>query len=281
MKIRTYYWNDRIIGSARLRLRAALRRPTGLHFATGNAGDILVRDLVEYLYGAPALHTTKTGGRFVPIGSVGHKLLDGDVVSGIGVKTDPIPSARATRLHLVGLRGPITLERFARAGHDVSTVRFLLDPGLLVRDICRLDERAPVEAEAGRIAFIPHYRERAQYSGRIPPHLCFVDIDAPPTTIAEEILRSETVYASSLHGVVFAHALGRPCVLVAPDDREDLLKYEDYYLSVGLPWKRPPSDLDEALRQPAPTSPADVRFSSTDFDFPTIDELRDAGVVID
>lgn len=281
MKLRTYYWNDRIIGSTRLRLRAALRRPTGLHFRVGNAGDIMTRDLIRHLYSMEPQHVIGSGHRFVPIGSVGHQLRNGDVVAGIGVKDAPIPRAQEARLNIIGLRGPISLERFAQAGHDVSQVRFLFDPGLLIRDICGLDSAPPPDVIRGRRVFVPHYRQRSHYASRMPDGLHLLDIDAHPRDVALEIMRSEVVYASSLHGVIFAHALGRPCVVVAPDDAESQMKYEDYFLSVGLDWKRPHADLDAALRHSAPVSPADVQVSAADFSFPTVDELRASGAIVD
>ncbi|MDE0805309.1 MAG: polysaccharide pyruvyl transferase family protein [Acidimicrobiales bacterium] len=136
-----------------------------------------------------------------------------------------------------------------------------------------------LDAEPSRRVFIPHYRERVRYRGSLPDGVRFVDIDSPPLELAKEIQRSEVVYSSSLHGLVFAHALERPAVLVHPQTQEPLTKYEDYHLGAGLPWRSPALDIFEALRPPPPTSPVTLTYEADDFALPSLAELRDHGVV--
>lgn len=272
MAVRTFYWHTRVVGRARMIKHRLRGGNASFLFRTGNAGDIYNRDVIRTVYGEDAVNIADEGRRLLLIGSVAHNVRDGDVVAGIGTKGEPIPSPREAACRIVAVRGPLTLEAFAAAGHDVSGVRSQLDPGLLIRfDV----PDAP--AVRGRAVLVPHYRERDQYRRRARRGLSVIDIDAEPVDVARQIQAAEVVYTSSLHGMVFAHALRRPCVLVAPLTPEPELKYRDYLASVGLPWRGLPS-LDEALRGPAPVSPLDLEYSLEDFALPALAELRAEGV---
>ncbi|MFC7404631.1 polysaccharide pyruvyl transferase family protein [Georgenia alba] len=268
-ELRGYFWDAAAPGTFGLRHRRIRPR-------IGNAGDLFNRDLVAFLYGATMRNTTDEGRRLLLVGSLARLVRDGDVVCGIGTRGTPIPPPSAgVRLTIRGVRGPLSLEAFAHAGHDVRDVRFQLDPGLLA-DTVFADLVDSVRAEPGRTLFVPHYRERRKF--RSTRSVQVFDVDSLPVDLAREILRAEHVYASSLHGVVFAHALGRPCTLVAPTTQEPEIKYRDYYASLGLPWPEP-VDLHASLTRRKPPSPADVRKTLEDFDFPTAEELHQRGIL--
>jgi pyruvyltransferase len=244
--VRTFFWDP-------VPPRRALRRRRG--FRHGNAGDRFNIDLIEWAYpGEDVVNVDDEGGRLLLVGSVAHRVLDGDVVNGIGCKTTDLPTAGDVTIRARGVRGPLTLDALAAAGHDVSGVLFQGDPGLLIGKVH--PDLLTVEAERGRVVFIPHYRERDRY--RSDRRYRVVDIDAPPVDVGREIRRAEVVHTSSLHGLVWAHALGRPARLVAPQTPESPLKYEDYLLSIGQPTGAIAPDIDASLRTPTPTTPVDV-----------------------
>lgn len=262
MELRSFFWDPTLDAAAGWRV--------------GNAGDVFNRDLVDFLYGVRMRNAPKAGERLLLVGSTVHRVLPGDVVCGVGHKGSPIPPAsEVPGVRILGVRGPLTLEALREAGYDVSDVRFQYDPGLLVR-VMYAGMLTTVRPVPGRTIFVPHYRERAQFAGRTDVRV--VDIDCTPRDLVLEILQAEHVYSSSLHGVIFAHALGRPCTLVAPLTAEPELKYRDYLASVGVAWRTPP-DLDTAVRGPKPTSPVEVAVTLADFAFPTLDELRAARVL--
>ena len=208
------------------------------------------------------------------IGSTAHFIRRDDIVCGIGSRGNEIPPPSKAPCTILGLRGPVSMQHFKEAGHDVSNVRFLMDPGLAIRFMIE-DSIGP---ERERAIFIPHYRERNRYRLHLPRGIEFVDIDNSPMRVAYEILRSTLVYTSSLHGLVFAHALHRPCVLIAPE-HESLTKYIDHVASVGLRWRRPADNIFDAIAQPKPTSSEPVDYCLADFAFPSALELRDHGVL--
>ncbi len=279
MNVRTYFWEDRIVSPLEFRLRDVLGLSPYNHFLVGNAGDVLARELITRLYGCRATNDASRGRRLLLVGSIGHRIRTGDLLCGIGVKTRALPRASDARVDVWAVRGPISREAFRSAGHDVSGVRFELDPGLMIRFMVPSDE---LTAEPRGIAFIPHYRERAKYVKRpLPYGMRMVDIDSHPLDLARAILRSELVYSSSLHGVIFAHALERPCVLVSPQTEEPRLKYEDYFASIHVPMPKPLGSIFDARPHDAPTSPADVRIRESDFAFPTLEDLVSRGIAVD
>lgn len=272
MVIRTYCWHGTVQGPLERRARRLLDRPAKLRFRIGNAGDIVVHPLITHLWGEPSVAVLGEGHRLLLVGSTVHVGMTGDVVAGVGTKGDPIPHARDAQLRIVGVRGPLTAEALVAHGHDLTGMRFMGDPGLLIRDLVE-----PAAPEPGRVIFIPHYRERADHWSAPPKGIDVVDIDADPLDLAREIQRAEAVYSSSLHGVIFAQALGRPCVLVAPAS-EPMIKYKDHYAAFDLPMPTPLRSIHQWQTHPLPGSPVDLGISDDHFTFPTLEELRAWGV---
>lgn len=274
MRIRTYFWHDRIISRPRLAWRRLVGTDTGRNFATGNAGDLFGPDIIRRRYDAGVVNDAQAGKRLLVVGSIAHRALAGDFLAGPGLLGSkqhvPPPSVP---LRIWGLRGPKTHDAFKAAGHDLGELKFLLDPGLLIR-FTMAGRKAP--APKG-VIFIPHHRERLAHAKTMPRSIRMVDVDTTATRLAEAILGAELVYASSLHGIIFAHALGRPCVLVRPTG-QSLFKYEDYFASVALPFPALLPSIHEADFRAAPTSPAEVAFREEDFVFPDADLLRAAGI---
>lgn len=261
MPLRTFYWDPATRG-----WRAWFRRP---EFRIGNAGDLLNRDLVEHFYGMAPLNSAEDGTRLLLVGSVVHRIQTGDIVAGVGTKGSPLPSpADVGEIDIRGVRGPITQDALKTAGFDVSGIAFHADPGLLVNEL--YPEETARAAVPNRVAFIPHYRDRGDYRQTRGIHI--VDIDCEPRTLAREIAEAELLLTSSLHGLIFAHAIGRPVVLISPIRSEPVIKYQDYMASVGLDWIEP-VDLDTAVASPKPTSPAEIDFDTTTITMPSSDEL--------
>jgi hypothetical protein len=172
------------------------------------------------------------------------------------------------------LRGPISYDIFKAAGYDMSGVRFLADPGILIGAM--VPDRPPSK---GRVVFVPHYRERKSIRRKVPRGIIVIDIDAPPLRLAQQLQRAECVYASSLHGIIFAHALGRPCVFVRPATDEPLLKFEDYFLSVGINPPKPLESIADAKLSVAPVSPAVLSIDPRKIVFPSVAELTAHGII--
>ncbi|PPG05184.1 hypothetical protein C5E06_02215 [Pseudoclavibacter sp. RFBI5] len=267
MAVKTFYW-DPVDRTRRFSIprRGKLR--------VGNAGDLFNRDLVRFLYDDEPDNLTDIGGRLLLVGSVIHRALPGDIVCGVGTKGRELPAVAEGPSDIRAVRGPLTMRALDEAGYDTSNVTSQLDPGLAVESIYA-KTCSETQAEAGRVIFIPHYRDLPLFRRR--REFSLVSIDCEPEDLVREILRAEFVYTSSLHGLIFAHALGRPVKLVAPVNGEPELKYQDYFASVDLPWSTPVS-IDEALREPRLGSPVHIQKTLDDFAFPTRAELVERGI---
>jgi pyruvyltransferase len=274
MKIRTYFWHDRVISKTKYKLRQILNKDVNRYFKIGNAGDIITRDIIYFKYGYEGVNVQDRGGRLLCSGSISHKIQSGDVICGIGTKGLPVPEPSHSPCKIYGLRGPITYEIFKKSGHDVSQVRFLKDPGLMIRFLVNDGQKIPL---SNKVIFIPHYRERYLYK-KLPKGIEFVDIDAHPIQLANKIQESSLVYSSSLHGIIFAHALNRPCVFIKPQTDEPMIKYKDYYASVDIVFPKPlPSIYDVGFKK-IPDSPPDLKYNIEDFIFPPISLLKEIGL---
>ena len=273
MVVRTFYW-DGAERSVKARLRRALGTPAGPRLRVGNAGDLYNRDLVRFLYGEDPQNVSTDGSRLLLVGSIVHRVAAGDIIAGVGTKGSPLPTP-PENVSVVGVRGPITLDALRSAGYDTSEVRFALDPGLLAARIYPDESRE--QPIPGRVAFIPHYRDLDQFRSTTSLHV--ISVDAEPADFVREIARSEYVYSSSLHGVIFAHSIGRPCTLVAPRNPEPVIKYRDYFASIGLSWE-PPRDIEEALQAVKAQVVDGVPNDLHDFDFPDRSRLIEDAILV-
>lgn len=265
MALSTFYWDP----------DSGLRNPfRRRRFRVGNAGDLFNRDLIQWAYGSVKIRNTETvGNRLLMVGSIAQRAGAGDLLNGVGAKRADLPRD-AGRMIVRGVRGPLTVKALADSGQDVSNLEFMGDPGMLIGELFpHLKEITPTP---GRVLFIPHYRERDQFAQTKDYTIC--DIDAEPETVGRAICESEVVIASSLHGVIWAHALGRPGVVVTPRTEEPIMKYQDYYESIGVAWS-PFDDVDDAVRAAATASAPDVASIVTSITMPPESVLRETGIL--
>jgi hypothetical protein len=217
-----------------------------------------------------------TGPRLLCIGSIAHRIQNFDLVCGIGVKSElhlP-PPAGDTEPPIWGLRGPLSEKAFRARGYALPDLRFLLDPGLLIRNMFSETELAKVGHD---IIFIPHYRDRTHVKKLHLKGMSVVDIDDTPRQIARRILKAKMVYSSSLHGIIFAHSLGRPVAFVEPLSSEPKFKYDDYFLSIGSNIPVPLRIQDRHALIGVSDTPISVSTSS--FCFPDSNLLRQRGIL--
>lgn len=272
--IRTYFWHDRVKSRWKLYWDRHCRGRAWTDFLHGNSGDIFTRDVLAHFYPGLMPLNTAEGPRILCIGSIGHKMAEGDLLCGIGCKSPELPRLRPDTVRIHALRGPISYDIFKAAGYDVSGVRFLADPGLLIGAM--VPDSKPAK---GRVVFVPHYRERKSVRNKVPRDVSVIDIDSPPLRLALQIQRAECVYASSLHGIIFAHALGRPCVFVRPATEEPMLKFEDYFLSVGINPPKPLDSIADARFATSPVSPAVLSIEPQKIIFPPVAQLERHGII--
>lgn len=270
MRVRTYFWNDRIVSLPHYLYQTYIKSNKN-YFRKGNAGDIYASYLVKYLYGLEANNIKDEGNRLLFIGSISHLVKDNDLLCGVGTKGEEFRNKDAKDTNVWALRGPISYDFFKNAGFDVSNIKFLLDPGLMIKYTI---DQSFFEQEKVDVAFIPHYREKAFYQSNLPKDIKLIDIDDCPHNVGKNILKSKLVYSSSLHGIIFSHALGVPCIFVKPQTEEPLIKFKDYYHSVDLAFPKPLENIGEIDFKKDSDTPADIKIKREDFVFPTLDFLK-------
>lgn len=227
-------------------------------FTTGNFGDIASKEIVEQV-GKLLTRLPRPGERkLLAIGSVLHTARNGDIIWGTGAKGSKLALAPGvTELSVHAVRGPLTAEMLRRNGIDISGIQAFFDPGCLIPVLYRaqIDEaRRRGGAHPGGTKIIPHYRDDREWRALHPHHAKdFISVDDSPAGLIAGMVGADRVISSSLHGLIFAEALGIPAVWLAPDGKEDQMKYYDYYYGSGRSNVKVYQNLADALRaEPMP-----------------------------
>lgn len=192
-------------------------------FDGGNAGDMVTPALLQ-CWGYEAVHCLD-GPRILGCGSILSFARNGDAVLGSGY-LDPAPESWPTPepgLEIVACRGQRTAE-------IVGGAPVLGDLGLLLPSAMGVRHKP----QHGLIGVVPHYTD----IGRPLPKNC-VELSPvmPVRHLVRAISRCEYVLASSLHGLVFADAMGVPRTRVHwPETMDNVyaydMKYEDYMTGI-------------------------------------------------
>jgi len=222
-------------------------------FQFGNFGDVASMDIVQRITQRRVRAPKAKERKLLCVGSVLHTARNGDIVWGAGAKggkTELAPGVRDLSVHAV--RGPLTLDVLRRHKIDLSKVKELFDPGCLIPKLYAKE----IRELAGQISpfsrgyrIVPHYNDDLIMRRKYFKHLNhFVSVDATPAEFIANIFGAERVISSSLHGIIFAEALGIPACWLAPVSGEDDLKYYDYYFGTQRWAVKRFESVEEALR---------------------------------
>lgn len=130
------------------------------------------------------------------------------------------------------VRGPLTGCLLEQQG--VLHPHMYADPGILAPFIYPQN----VWSCGGTVGLVAHsvdagspWVERCRKKG-----LKILNVFSPPETFFAELSECEAILSSSLHGIIFAHAYGKPALWIELSDKVigDGFKFYDYYLSVGI-----------------------------------------------
>jgi pyruvyltransferase len=273
MPIRTYYWHDNLLSRSEYDVALKEKPHQSRFFIYGNVGDTFTRDLISFFYGKESVNTRKEGSRLLLVGSIAHLVSSGDVLCGVGIKNHnsvPTPKHFAKPPFVRALRGQLTYDEFRRRGYNMQNCSHLGDPGLLVRYMFNYHNVVP---QPHRVGFIPHYRERWMFHKGDLKDIFLINVDCDYLSFAQQILSCSLVLSSSLHGIIFSHALERPVIPVLPRTEEPLIKFKDYYSGIGQSMPKVLRGIEDFSPLTSPTSPISLRYGIDDFGLPNIDEL--------
>ena len=164
---------------------------------------------------------------FVGIGTILNERLPSARVlhifgSGLGYGTVTQQAMKNWRIHFV--RGPLT----ARAlGLDLALS--ISDPAILLHRTENLNRRKDVSC-----AFMPHHSIRSQCIQRLCEEagVHYIDPVAPYEFVIDEILRSERLICSAMHGAIAAEALRVPWLPVVTHFKILRSKWDDWAASM-------------------------------------------------
>ena len=235
-----------------------------------NAGDIFNIDYLKYFlnkFSHAAQPFLERQGNVMFCGSLIHAVSEDCICCGLGLIKSDTPPNRQLK-HVISVRGPLTIYHCMPM---LPRKKILMgDPGILAGDVFS-SELKNVSANGGKIGVIPHYADKAHgwkiKSVEYPIQI--IDIQRPPVDVLSNIKQCCHVYSSSLHGIIFAHALNVPATWVEFSNEVigDGLKFYDYYLSLGV-------NISEVARHRI-SDAIDVSVLHNKHALPKIEKIRD------
>lgn len=212
-----------------------------------NFGDYLSLVIVgEFLKrsGIFPIPVESGNNRLLALGSVMHFGETGDVVWGTGVNGKvPMEKYKFDNLDVRMVRGPLTREFLMQRGTSVPDDVYG-DPALLLPKLFPKFKWKPI---SGRVSVLPNFNEFEQVSKLVPDNFHLISPIGYWKGIVKDILHSELVLTSSLHGLIISEVFGIPVRFVAPFGGETLFKYEDYLLGTGRSLEKRPKSFLEGI----------------------------------
>lgn len=260
-------------------------RPIRLQYFLGmpNVGDRINPSIVTALSGQQTVHVRDdqkpqllaTGSIMAAANPLSHVWGTGVLHPNFG-----IGSVAAHNIH--ALRGKLTHSVLSQAGIELSDVP-LGDPGFLAPALLGI---AKSTSPAHRLGVVPHYVDRANPLFRrlmTEPGIVGLNVHDDPERFLRAMADCEVVVSSSLHGLIFAEALGIPNLWITAS--EDVVggpfKFDDWFSTTADPQMTAyaltsASTADNLIRLAAlHNSTIDVEALRTAFPHGRLDELRE------
>jgi pyruvyltransferase len=224
--------------------------PVMFFHAVPNVGDIASPMLAALLTGRKPqavhvdnLHIPHLAG----VGSIMHRTKSTSVVWGAGIMHPDIGVGEALSIRAV--RGQRTYLEMRRAGRIRGDIP-LGDPAVLLPRLLGVTRSATPRFTLGVAA---HYVDRdhpAIQNLLRQPDVCDIDVRQEPLGFLRAMADCATVASTSLHGLVFAEAMGIPNLWMRVSDKihGGNYKFEDWYTTTNNPQREPlvPSEQQEA-----------------------------------
>lgn len=202
-----------------------------------NYGDILSSQIVSWVsgkdvsfYNAP--HKKKSWFKksyLMAIGSIMSYTQPKAIVWGSGIISRKDQFSNAT---FRAVRGPLSRKRILDLGYTCPEIYG--DPAILLPEFYQ-----PIVEKKYEYGFIPHYVDQDVVSEWYDDEegvtvLNLINDDV--FYVTDRIVECKKVISSSLHGVIVAQTYGIPAIWVQFSDKlsGDNVKYDDYFLSVGI-----------------------------------------------
>jgi pyruvyltransferase len=223
----------------------------------GNFGDLLVPMLLKKICKKPyqlfpSINSEK-GDVILSIGSVLGVAKPGNTIWGSGLhhlsSVMKIKDIKSLKFNAV--RGPYSRRKLIDVGFDCPEIYG--DPALLLGHLFSDLKPKPIK---NKITLIPHFRDHEHpevIENKLNLNIIKCAPINDPMPIINEILTSELVIASALHGIIVSESFGVPVVRWKSLGHKRIkiegeFKYRDYYSSTDRSIYEFGTSLDECLR---------------------------------
>lgn len=176
-----------------------------------NIGDLANADVISHMAGAGTIQAADLGATHIlAIGSTLDSAAGNSLVWGAGMMAPARRSGGLIAGNVFALRGKLTAAALRKQGLPIGNVP-LGDPGVLLPDLMGIQRALTPRA---RLGIVPHYIDRMHPEFvRLRSMDGVRDLNVHETSakaFLSAMAECEAVVSSSLHGLIFAEALGIP-----------------------------------------------------------------------
>ena len=206
-----------------------------------NCGDALNAYILRDVVGVDGVPRARAGAHLMGIGSILNRANRHSLVWGSGVLRPNMPMRLLAPRQIRALRGTRTRDHLRSLGIAVPDVP-LGDPGILSARL--LDGTA--RTRRYRAGVVPHHASWGMpffdaLRGR--DDVCVVDMMDDSLLPLEQIAQSDVVLSQSLHGLIFAEAMGTPNLWISRTAIPDwTFKFHDWFSTMDEPQDSPVLD---------------------------------------
>ena len=212
-----------------------------------NVGDYLAKVIFDYMLNYYKLNNDiATSHRYhlMTVGSIiGMKDFD-SVIWGSGIHKEEsaqriVNARKYCKYDIRAVRGPITATILRIAGYNCSCIYG--DPAILMP----LIYNPTMKKKKYNISVIQHYSQANKPKREGLNYINTATTDYK--NFIDEIVLSEMVISSSLHGIILSETYGIPAILLCDGMQEEIMKFFDWYYSTGRYDVIIAKTIDEAL----------------------------------
>ena len=205
-----------------------------------NLGDTLGRVIVEWLLSQKGIAVDKWIPQKKHLFAVGSNIFGSSIkgnyqnatIWGSGVLKEPsrreafAKKLSRRRLDIRAVRGPLTRDVLIRFGHKCPEVYG--DPAILMPLLYQ-----PNVQKRYKYSIVPQFVFEGRFRESHPNERMISMNTNDYKSVIDEIVASNVIYSSSLHGIILSESYGVPAVFFRDLGKEIDFKYLDYYFSTG------------------------------------------------
>ena len=206
-----------------------------------NFGDEISAPFINWIFKVQGIKNKKAIAVFPKAGTDYDMLAAGSVLQwaknrttkthvwGSGIISD-VSSFTSDNFEIHAIRGPKTLEKLGNMGGGCVCG----DPGLLASLVFNFER---VRNKSVKIGLIPHriHQKNPKINSLLEDkRFFFIDVNQSPDKVAADIVKSDLVLSSSLHGLIFADSYNIPNLWFRLENKliGDDFKFRDYFMSI-------------------------------------------------